>query len=502
MDKSIGEYFYSPGVPEGHQCGYCKSEEGSISHGLWTHTLTVEDYQDLIDRGWRRSGKYCYKAVMSKTCCPLYTISCHATKFKLSKSQKGVLKTMKRYLLEGRREGGEQSSQCEASEAADKADTTKDIKHKGTATTSTPAKVKKVVQPGKGADPTKPPCRKAKELRKERKMEKMNKMGRPSETLQTSSIEPMEEGGGEGATEATSSDGTRLPSFMQRGEDGRKPLEEFLAPVTPPPTSSPSNPTSSKKPAHHLEMKLIRSCPPSPEFVATFGESHNLFRRYQMNIHKEKEEDCSEKCFTRFLCTSPLKAKDGLPGWPYGYGSYHQHYRIDGRLIAVGVIDILPKCLSSVYLYYDPDYDFLNLGVYSALRELELTRKLHLNDPENFKFYYMGYYVHSCQKMRYKGNYTPSFLLCPESYTFIPIEKCRPKLDISEYSRLNDEKTVSEDVSDWLGRTLVLINRTYMTYEEFSRHVAQGSRKEAEVRQYAELVGPQVATRMLLVLNS
>jgi len=22
--------------------------------GMWAHTMTVEDYQDLIDRGWRR----------------------------------------------------------------------------------------------------------------------------------------------------------------------------------------------------------------------------------------------------------------------------------------------------------------------------------------------------------------------------------------------------------------------------------------------------------------
>ena len=48
--------------------------------------------------------------------------------------------------------------------------------------------------------------------------------------------------------------------------------------------------------------------------------------------------------------------------------SSHQHYKVDGRIIAVGVIDILPHCLSSAYFYYDPDYAFLNLGTYSALR--------------------------------------------------------------------------------------------------------------------------------------
>jgi len=51
-----------------------------------------------------------------------------------------------------------------------------------------------------------------------------------------------------------------------------------------------------------------------------------------------------------------------------GYGSFHQHYVLDGKIIAVGVIDILPRCVSSVYFYYDPDYAFLTLGTYSALR--------------------------------------------------------------------------------------------------------------------------------------
>lgn len=53
---------------------------------------------------------------------------------------------------------------------------------------------------------------------------------------------------------------------------------------------------------------------------------------------------------------------------PKQYGAYHQHYYIDNNLVAVGVIDILPNCISSVYLFYDSSFNFLNLGVYSALK--------------------------------------------------------------------------------------------------------------------------------------
>uniref|UniRef100_A0A8I5KQW8 Arginyltransferase 1 n=1 Tax=Homo sapiens TaxID=9606 RepID=A0A8I5KQW8_HUMAN len=69
---SVVDYFPSEDF---YRCGYCKNESGSRSNGMWAHSMTVQDYQDLIDRGWRRSGKYVYKPVMNQTCCPQYTIS-------------------------------------------------------------------------------------------------------------------------------------------------------------------------------------------------------------------------------------------------------------------------------------------------------------------------------------------------------------------------------------------------------------------------------------------
>ncbi len=37
-------------------------------------------------------------------------------------------------------------------------------------------------------------------------------------------------------------------------------------------------------------------------------------------------------------------------------GCYHMKYYLDKKLIAVGVVDILPHGLSSVYFYYAPEY--------------------------------------------------------------------------------------------------------------------------------------------------
>ena len=37
-------------------------------------------------------------------------------------------------------------------------------------------------------------------------------------------------------------------------------------------------------------------------------------------------------------------------------------------------------------------------------------------------FYYMGYYIHSCPKMRYKAEYAPSELLCPKDHVWVRID--------------------------------------------------------------------------------
>ena len=488
------EYFYEAGGPKGHKCGYCGSEDGSVSNGMWTHYLTCKDYQYLIDRGWRRCGKYCYKPVMNVTCSPQYAIRCEATRFRLSKSQKKVLKTMNEYLLNGRLDEAapHSSKACTGSSETDVSVGTKSPDGVDGST----GKVKSV-KPGDGADPSKPPCRKAKEIRRELKLKKQEKRS-GSNTGETS--QPQSTVGGVGSKKdvpnachthapsklAAHNSCEETPAFLKVGPDGKKPLETFL-----------DIPTDAKL-THKLELKLLRSHPPSPEFKSTFKESYELYKKYQMTVHKDTEDECNEKQYRRFLCDSPLIPKQGAAGWPCDYGSYHHHYRIDGKLVAVGVVDFLPNCLSSVYTYYDPDFNFLTLGVYTALRELELTRKLYLGDPDHFLYYCMGYYVHECQKMCYKGQYYPSYLLCPESYQFIPIETCRPKLDASRYARLNDETTPPEDVTTWLDRSLVLSERTIMPYAIYKSLV--GTKEEAKVTEYAHFVGPSVATRMVLVL--
>ncbi|KAG8914626.1 Arginyl-tRNA--protein transferase 1 [Tulasnella sp. 408] len=183
-----------------------------------------------------------------------------------------------------------------------------------------------------------------------------------------------------------------------------------------------------EKVAHRYEVTLEPS--------SFTEEKFQLFCAYQKAIHHD--DDKSRESFKRFLCDTPLKrqripyAKQPPAHLPKTYESYHQMYRVDGELVAMGVIDVLPHCVSSVYLMYDPKWEAHSLGKLgklSALKEIALAQEISSYGAPGMGYLYMGFYIHTCQKMRYKAQYAPSFLLDPEAYTWCPTEKALPLLD-------------------------------------------------------------------------
>ncbi|CAL8367357.1 unnamed protein product [Gadus morhua 'NCC'] len=446
LSYTIVEYF---GGDDGYRCGYCKNEKGNFSHGMWSHTMTVQDYQDLIDRGWRRSGKYVYKPTMKKTCCPQYTIRCHALNFQPAKSHKKTLKKMSKFLSKGELPAGgpDEEPMDSLCEEAGLKRTAKacpiqvevaavpEPQPEGVVAASAPAAPEKSGQggpptvqdgpptvqdaglpssthkPGKGADPARPPCRKAKDLRKERRLQK--------EQIKRAV------GGDSGASPATPT--TPTPTEAPPGHAPQpKPLEAFIHESLP------------DTALHRLEVRLVAVSFDDPTFAATFEQSAALYARYQTAVHGDAASECDESEFRRFLCDSPLEAESPPDGPEMGYGSFHQQYWLGDRMVAVGVVDILPTCVSSVYLYYHPEFASLSLGSYSALREIAFTRQLQKQSPK-LAYYYLGFYIHSCPKMRYKGKYLPADLLCPETFFWVPIERCTARLENARYVRFNQD---------------------------------------------------------------
>ena len=82
----------------------------------------------------------------------------------------------------------------------------------------------------------------------------------------------------------------------------------------------------------------------------------------------------------------------------------------------MAVLDLLPHAVSGVYFIYHQDFEKWSFGKLSALRETALALELGYN------YYYMGYYIHSCNKMRYKADYKPQFVLDFDSLEWYPLD--------------------------------------------------------------------------------
>ncbi|KAE8712037.1 Arginyl-tRNA--protein transferase 1 [Hibiscus syriacus] len=390
-------------------CGYCKSSGGTIiSYGLRAHSLTVNDYQDLLDRGWRRSGCFLYKPEMEMTCCPSYTIRLKASDFVPSKEQRRVYRRMQRFL----------DATLEARKPMELADDQNASKHTGSS-------VNHLVSSS------------GNESfffgnKWENKAEKfMPRLSNQIDKVVHTYIEV-----GNFLLEINFQMLRACKGHINfYSTDKSASLDRDVQIVALPEESgSGSQSSSAKKSSEHhqgqkrkLEIRLKRS--------SFDPEEYALYKRYQIKVHNDPPDRVTESSYRRFLVDTPLfnvsPPADGMVP-PCGFGSFHQQYMIDGKLVAVGVVDVLPRCLSSKYLFWDPDYAFLSLGKYSALQEIGWVKENQAYCA-SLQYYYMGYYIHSCSKMRYKAAYYPSELLCPLRYQWVAFHLARPMLDKQKY---------------------------------------------------------------------
>ncbi|MDP2228505.1 MAG: arginyltransferase [Moraxellaceae bacterium] len=80
-------------------------------------------------------------------------------------------------------------------------------------------------------------------------------------------------------------------------------------------------------------------------------------------------------------------------------------FRLEGRLLAVAVCDVLENGLSAVYTFFNPDESARSLGAFAILWQIEETKRLGLPSL------YLGYWIKNSAKMNYKIAYRPIELL-------------------------------------------------------------------------------------------
>lgn len=376
------------------------------STAIEVRPLPIDVYAELMNRGFRRSGHILYKIDQKNSCCPQYTMRLNVSDFKPSKDHRKALNRFNRFV------SGESETNLLSLESEAWAQKKKDL-----LMTEEGNKLQKQV-----SNP------------KKKKTKSFNKPVEDAYNLEFHVHKV------DADYQHTKKDTIPLDHHF-----GCIPSDISFRTVAGETLEQIKNKDTQKK-----FYKHIQTC--RPEFKVSLRlaratkEKFDLYRRYQVAIHKDEYDDVTITSFNRFLCASPLNYNEEWANvdndkrsgsrnsvtsdsdeavfaesdvseetelsieqvQKLGGGTFHHEYRYMGKLLAFGVLDILPgQCVSSVYLVWDPDYKELELGKVSALREIVLAKSLGI------KYYYLGLYVPSCSKMLYKASFKPTELLDP-----------------------------------------------------------------------------------------
>lgn len=132
----------------------------------------------------------------------------------------------------------------------------------------------------------------------------------------------------------------------------------------------------------------------------------DLYARYLVGQH-QSADSVQREDLERFLYVSPCPTTLEFC-----------YFDPTGELIGVGICDVTPTALSSVYFYWEPKVHRRSLGIFSALTEIRSAIKLGL------QWYHMGYWVNSSATMHYKATFSDHFLLDADGqWRFYPRNK-------------------------------------------------------------------------------
>ncbi|MCA9323387.1 MAG: arginyltransferase [Planctomycetes bacterium] len=151
----------------------------------------------------------------------------------------------------------------------------------------------------------------------------------------------------------------------------------------------------------------VKSYRPSKSHRRARNRNRDLVVSIDRTSYSDEKRDLLER-YLDVRHDGPMSA-DEIPVRDYMFfdtgSSFEICYRQDGRLVALGLVDLTPSILSSVYFYYDPDLAERSLGIYSMLVEIELAR------GQGRTWYHPGYYVEGCAAMTYKARFGPAEIL-------------------------------------------------------------------------------------------
>ena len=487
---------------DGSECGYCKSKNSSYSFGTVIDSYPVELYEKMMLDGWRRCGNYVYIPNQEKSCCKLYTCRLNVEEFKINKEQIKVMKRFKKYLSgeyeenleKNKKKEGEKPKIEEKDEICEKIEKILneyikqekylDIIFKYIQNVdknyfrekmkelhvrkNTNKKmnfdysidfifvIRKIIE--SEAEKNKIQFNEYENLQLDLANHFKQFYNSPNEILElfpktghinitdTTKVKEKKiniEKKEEKENKIEIKDKNKEPKQKKNKKEKPKEIKEKY--------SFDYFPEIVNEPEIYLPLKHVYTLELTDK-IQMNNERFEVYKKYQKNIHKDPDSKLNEQRYNQSWGYDNLKDNIGikLPEdlalktkhpelYPKKYGCYNLIHRIDGKIVAVGIIDILPTTLSSVYLYYDTDYKFLDLGVLTAILEIEYARSFHNLIDNNFKYYTMGFYSENVQKLRYKGFYEPTQLLDRFTMNYVYLKDIQSILKENKLIQLSKE---------------------------------------------------------------
>lgn len=121
-------------------------------------------------------------------------------------------------------------------------------------------------------------------------------------------------------------------------------------------------------------------------------EHVELYNRYHLDMHHRRHWPFREITKDQY-CESFLEGQ-----FPF---AREFQYRNNGRLVALGLVDVTISAMSSIYFFHDPENRSDGLGTYSIQKEIEF------GNQHGLQWLYMGYYIRECDSMNYKNRFRP-----------------------------------------------------------------------------------------------
>ena len=483
---------------KGHKCGYCKNKEGSVSFGVNIEKYPAKIYEKMMKDGWRRCGHYVYIPNIEKSCCKLYTCRLNVEDFKINKEQKKIMKRFRKYLSgeyelnkEKLKEKKEEKMEIEKTKKIDE----KKERIEAILNNYLKQKIKylQIIEKYCKIDSSILE-QKLKDLHVRANTNKKfdfdysidfiyiinkliqsknNKINFELKNLNLElyndfkefynsnsnqeDLELSEKTGHINIIDKTKPKKVKNEIKIEDKKTGKIKIQEHKKEkISKQPKISQKYsleyfPEIINEPEINLPLKHTYTCEFTDK-IEIDDERFKVYKKYQMNIHNDPPDEITKERYNRAWGSTNLIDNVGikLPNdlgektkhpeiYPKKYGAYNFIHRIDGKIVAVGIWDILPTCLSSVYLYYDTDYQFLDLGVFTAIREIEYVKSFHDLIDKNFKYYMMGFYCETVQKLRYKGFYQPTELLDRYTMNYIYLKDVQNLIKDGKNHKLCDK---------------------------------------------------------------